>query len=108
MAGDPKFETSQNLPDFPYAEYGRMLGLGGIRVDRPEALGAAWEEALSSNRPTVLEVVTDPDVPPLPPHVTFKQGKAFASALYHRDPDSIDIIIASAKQWWASVAPGKH
>ncbi|HJV63293.1 MAG TPA: thiamine pyrophosphate-requiring protein, partial [Albitalea sp.] len=76
-AGDPKFDTSQVLPRFPYAEYARMLGLNGIRVEQPRRIGAAWDEALSADRPTVLEMVTDPNVPPLPPHVTGKQVKAY-------------------------------
>ncbi|MFZ1800107.1 MAG: thiamine pyrophosphate-requiring protein, partial [Chitinophagaceae bacterium] len=33
MAGDPKFEASQDVPDFAYDEYARMLGLEGIRID---------------------------------------------------------------------------
>ena len=62
-----------DLPAFPYAEYARLLGLVGIRVDRPDAIGPAWEAALAADRPTVLEMVTDPTVPPVPPHVTAKQ-----------------------------------
>lgn len=64
MEGDPKFEPSQVVPDFPYAEYARLLGLGGIRVDRPEEIGRAWDQALGADRPTVLEMITDPNVPP--------------------------------------------
>ena len=32
-AGDPKFADSQDLPAFPYAEYARLLGLKGLRVE---------------------------------------------------------------------------
>jgi pyruvate dehydrogenase (quinone) len=108
MSGDPKFEASQNLPRFAYAEYARMLGLGGIRVDAPDALRAAFEQALASDRPTLVEVVTDPNVPPLPPHVTSKQVKAYARALAHRDPQSVQTVIATAKEWWDGVFAGKH
>src|SRR5690606_11752706 len=66
-AGDPKFEISQDLPPFAYAEYARMLGLHGIRVDTPERVGPAWDEALAAGKPTLLEFVTDPNVPPVPP-----------------------------------------
>lgn len=100
MQGDPKLEASQNVPDFPYAGYADLLGLQGIRVDRPEDIGPAWERALSSDVPTVLEMITDPDVPPLPPHITVKQARSYLSALLQRDPDSIGIIKASAKDWW--------
>ena len=70
MEGNPKFEASQDIPDFPYAKFGEMLGFRGIFVDQPDRLGPAWQEALSSDRPVVLEVKTDPDIVPLPPHVT--------------------------------------
>lgn len=99
-AGDPKFEDSQVLPPFPYADYAKSLGLGGIRVTEPGAIAAAWDEALRADRPVLLEVVTDPNVPPLPPHVTAKQVKSYARALAHGDPQAREIVIASAKEWW--------
>jgi pyruvate dehydrogenase (quinone) len=103
MEGDPKFSGSQDVPDFPYARYAEMLGLHGIRVERAEDVGHAWDEALASSRPVVLEMVTDPNVPPLPPHITAKQAKAYLEALIKGDPDAIEVIKASAKQMWASV-----
>ncbi|HEY0845249.1 MAG TPA: thiamine pyrophosphate-requiring protein, partial [Noviherbaspirillum sp.] len=105
LAGDPKFEDSQDLPDFPYAAYADMLGLGGIRVDKPEDIGPAWDRALSARMPTVVEMVTDPNVPPLPPHVSGKQAKAYLSALLHRDPEALGIVKASAKEWWDGLFP---
>jgi pyruvate dehydrogenase (quinone) len=107
MEGDPKFQASQVLPKFPYAGYADLIGLQGIRVDRPEDLGPAWDRALSSRVPTLLEVVTDPDVPPLPPHISTKQAKAYMSALWHGDPDATGTVIASLKEAWDSIAPGK-
>src|SRR5437762_11046380 len=74
MSGDPKFEGSQALPDFPYARYAELLGLKGIRVDSPDQAASASDEALSADRPVVLEAVTDPEVPPLPPHITIEQA----------------------------------
>ncbi|MCK0512443.1 thiamine pyrophosphate-requiring protein [Aromatoleum buckelii] len=105
MEGDPKFIDAQAVPDFPYAEYARLLGLGGIRVDDPEQVGAAWDAALHADRPTLLEMVTDPDVPPLPPHISAKQAKAYLSALLHGDPDSLGIVVASFKESWDSLFP---
>ena len=81
LEGDPKFDASQELPDFPYARYAELVGLEGIRVDAPEEIGAAWDEALAADRPVVLEAVIDPDVPPLPPHITFEQARNFALAV---------------------------
>jgi pyruvate dehydrogenase (quinone) len=92
MEGDPKFAASQDLPDFPYADYARMVGLDGVRVDDPDRLTSAWTQALTSDRPFVLEAVTDPSVPPLPPHITLKQAKAMTFALAKGDPDFGDIV----------------
>ena len=64
---EPRFRDSQELPDFPFAGYGELLGLTGIRVEAPEQLADAWERAFAADRPVVLEVMTDPDVPLLPP-----------------------------------------
>jgi len=104
-SGDPKFAPSQDLPFFPYADYARLLGLGGIQVTRPEHIGAAWDKALSASVPTVLEIMADAKVPPLPPHVPVTQVKSFVTALLHGDPDSIGIVKATARQWWESRFP---
>jgi pyruvate dehydrogenase (quinone) len=108
MAGEPRFLDSQVLPAFPYADYARSLGLQGLRVDKPEAIGATLDEALRADRPTVVEVVTDPNVPPLPPHVSPKQAEAYAKALAHGDPSGIKTVIATAKEWWDGLFPGKQ
>jgi pyruvate dehydrogenase (quinone) len=81
MAGDTRYAASQELPDFDYARYAEMIGLRGIKVDQPEQIAAAWDEALASPIPVVLEAVVDPDVPPLPPHVTLKQVHSFGMSL---------------------------
>lgn len=95
MEGDPKFEASQEVPDFPYAEYAKMLGLSGIKVDKAEDINAAVEFAFAREKPVVLEAYTDPDVPPLPPHITFKQAKNFTESVV-KDPDMWGMI----KQTW--------
>jgi pyruvate dehydrogenase (quinone) len=69
MEGSPRWADSQDLPDFAYARYAELLGLGGIRVDDPAQVGPAWDEALAADRPVLIEAVTDPDVPLLPPHL---------------------------------------
>jgi pyruvate dehydrogenase (quinone) len=97
MSGDPKFEGSQDVPDFPYAAYAELLGLTGIRVDDPDQVGAAWDRAFTADRPVVYEAVTDPEVPPLPPHITIAQAKAFGSALLGGDPDAGRIIKQAVK-----------
>lgn len=106
LSGDPKFEDAQVVPDFPYAEYGKLLGLNGIRISSPEHIASAWDAALAADRPTVLEFVTDPNVPPLPPHIEWSQAWAYMRALLKRDPDALATILASAKEWWAGKFPG--
>jgi pyruvate dehydrogenase (quinone) len=87
LAGDPKYVVSQTVPEFAFARYAEMLGLIGIRVDKTEDIGAAWEQALSANRPVVLEAITDPEVPTLPPHITFAQAKKFMESMAKGEPD---------------------
>jgi pyruvate dehydrogenase (quinone) len=99
--GDPKFDEAQDLPDFPYASYAKLIGLHGIRVDRADDIAAAWDFAFTADRPVVLEAVTDPNVPPLPPHITLEQARAYASAIMRGDSDSADIIRATVKQLFA-------
>jgi pyruvate dehydrogenase (quinone) len=92
MNGDPKLEASQTLPAFDYAAFARQIGLEGIRVERPEDVGAGWDRALAAGRPAVLDVVTDPEVPPLPPHIRFEQAKEMANALRRGDPGRRDVV----------------
>lgn len=101
MGGQPRFEASQSLPDFPYADYARQLGLAGRRVDRPEDVGPAWDEALAADRPMLLEFIADPDVPPLQPHADMKQVKAYLSALRREGPGAVELLRATVRQWWA-------
>ncbi|MBV8053710.1 MAG: thiamine pyrophosphate-requiring protein, partial [Deltaproteobacteria bacterium] len=105
MTGDPKFEASQDVPDFPYACYAESLGLKGIRVDRPDHVAAAWDEALAADRPCVVEAITDPDVPPLPPHITLEEARKFASTLFKGDPNERGIIRQAAREFVESVLP---
>lgn len=104
MSGDPKLEASQDLPDFPFAKYAELLGFKGIKVARPEDVDAAWEEALASKRPVVYEAYTDPDVPPLPPHIRLAQAKGFASSLIKGDPNELGILQQALRDMFPSLA----
>jgi len=97
LAGDPKLETSQNLPDFPFARYAEMLGFKGIRVDSPDQVADAWDEALGADRPMVYEAITDPEVPPLPPHIRFEQAASLAQAMAKGEPHTLRIAMQSLK-----------
>jgi pyruvate dehydrogenase (quinone) len=106
MNGDPKFEASQNIPNVAYHQFAESIGLKGIYVDSPDQVASAWEEALASDRPVVINFKTDPDVPPLPPHFTLAQAKSFASALLSGDPNEAGIIKSTARQVFNSVFSG--
>ena len=106
MAGSPKFAESQSLPDVDYAAFARSLGLQGINVDTADGVGPAWEAALAADRPTLLDIRTDPDVPPIPPHATFAEVKSVASAVLHGDDDSAGFIKQGIKQKVQQYLPG--
>ncbi len=97
VAGEPKFPESQDLPDFPYAAYAESLGLRGIRVEHPDDVGPAWDEALRTRRPVVYEAFTDPNVGTLPPHISLEQARGFMSTLLKGDPDEPGIVAQSLK-----------
>ncbi len=107
MEGDPKFNASQQIPDVPYHRFAELIGLKGIYVDNPDAIGSAWDTALAADRPVVLEVKTDPEVPPLPPHINLEQARHLTEALVKGDPHEGSVIKETAKQVLASIVPGK-
>jgi pyruvate dehydrogenase (quinone) len=100
LAGDPKLDASQDLPDFPYAEYGRLLGLDGARVDSPDQIRSTWERAMKADRPFVFEAITDPNVPPLPPHIRMEQAKKMGMALIGGEEEAGAIMKQAIKGKW--------
>ncbi|MBW3665338.1 MAG: thiamine pyrophosphate-requiring protein [Actinobacteria bacterium] len=92
MGGFPKPEELQDIPDFPFAEYAKILGLDGTRVDAPEQIGDALDRALSADRPFVVEVMADPNVPPIPPHIDPEFATNLAQAVFKGDPDARGIV----------------
>jgi pyruvate dehydrogenase (quinone) len=107
QAGDPKWEASQSLPDVPYAEFARSIGLRGLRVEKPDEVGAAWDQALAADRPFVLDMVTDPNVPPLPPHITLKQARSFMGAMLAGEPEAKSVLVNTARGFMSAILPGK-
>ncbi|MET8431111.1 thiamine pyrophosphate-requiring protein [Nocardia sp. NPDC004860] len=108
MGGEPKFEESQTLPDVSYADVARCMGLAAIAVDRPDAVGPAWESALSADRPVLLDFHTDPEVPPIPPHATWEQLKDTAEAILRGDPGGWHLIVQGAKTKAQEMRPARH
>jgi pyruvate dehydrogenase (quinone) len=107
LNGDPEYKASQELPDFPYARYADSIGLRGIRVDKPEQIAGAWDRALESDRPVVLEAYVDPDVPPLPPHISLEQARNFSEAILKGDPKAAGILGQSIKGMVERLKPHK-
>jgi pyruvate dehydrogenase (quinone) len=107
MQGDPKFDASQRIPDVPYHRFAELIGLGGIFVDDPKQVGEAWQAAISADHPVVLEVKTDPEVPPLPPHINFKQMKSMTQALWKGDPHGVEVVKGTTHQLLSSILPSK-
>jgi pyruvate dehydrogenase (quinone) len=107
QAGDPKFEASQALPDVPYAEFAKLIGLDGLRVEDSEQVGPAWSRALAADRPFMLDMVTDPNVPPLPPHITLKQARNFMSAMVGGEPEIGSVLANTAREMIGSLLPGR-
>lgn len=106
LSGDPKFETSQVVPEFSYARYADQLGLKGIALEDPEKISDAWEAALAADRPTVIDAKTDPNVPPLPPHISFEQAQAYLSSIVKGDPDAMAMIKQTTKDLVGAWLPG--
>ncbi len=98
LAGDKKFEASQNIPDFPYAEYAQLIGLEGIKIDQPEQIVPAFDKAMSADKPVVVEAVTDPNVPLLPPHVSPGQAAKFFTALLKGDSEALNMVRQTYKE----------
>jgi pyruvate dehydrogenase (quinone) len=107
MQGDPRYPGSQDIPDVAYAQFAELIGLRGVRVDDPSRVGDAWDEVLGSDRPAVLEAVVDPEVPPLPPHISFEQAKHFAQAVLAGDPNRERMIRQSFKQMLDALLPNR-
>ena len=97
MNGNPRFNASQDIPDVRYSKFAELIGLKGIYVDNPDDLGSAWDAALAADRPVVLEVKTDPEIAPLPPHVSLKEARKFMFAMT-KDDDAGHVIRDTARQ----------
>jgi pyruvate dehydrogenase (quinone) len=107
MEGDPQNPMTQRIPEVNYAAYAELIGLKGIRVETPDEIEGAWDQAFSSDRPVIIDALCDPNVPPLPPHIRVEQAKAFVSALRKGDPEARGIITQSFKEKILEFLPGR-
>jgi len=107
LAGDPMYAASQKIPDFPAARYAELVGLHGIRVENPDDLADAWTEVLGAGKPAVLEALVDPEIPPLPPHITGDQMKKMTRAMVKGDPEAIGVMEKSLRAKVEELLPGR-
>ncbi len=107
LAGDPKYPATQWLPDFPYHRYAELCGFTGIFCDDGDQVGAAWDEAFAAGQPVVLEVKVDPEIPPLPPHITGTQAEKMAKAMVKGDPERVGVMEKSLRGKLQEFLPGR-
>lgn len=105
LEGEPKFEASQEIPDVDYAKFAETLGFEAIVMDNPQEVAAGWERAMQARRPVLVEAYVDPEVPPLPPHISFDQATKYLSSMLKGDPERWQVIKQSAKDMWAGIRP---
>jgi pyruvate dehydrogenase (quinone) len=108
MGGAPSFLPSQQLPDVQYAAFARSLGLTGIRVEKPEDVEAGWRAGLEADGPAVIEFLTDPAVPPIPPHATWEQMEATAASILKGDADRGSVVKQGLKAKVQEFLPGRE
>jgi pyruvate dehydrogenase (quinone) len=107
MEGDPRFEASQDIPYVPFHEYAALIGLKGIRIDRSDQIEGAWREAFAADRPAIIDAMTDPNEPPLPPHVTFEQAKGFAESLAGDPAAGLPGAVEAVREKAREFVPGR-
>ncbi|MDQ0936979.1 thiamine pyrophosphate-requiring protein [Streptomyces turgidiscabies] len=108
LEGAPSFLPSQELPDIPYAAFARSLGLTGVRVERPEDVEAGWRAGLEADGPAVIEFLTDPAVPPVPPHASWEQMEATAASILKGDADRGGMVRQGFKAKVQEFLPGRE
>ncbi|ELS51345.1 putative pyruvate dehydrogenase (Pyruvate oxidase) [Streptomyces viridochromogenes Tue57] len=63
-ARNPRIPVTGEVPAVSYAQYARLLGLPGVRCERPGQVSAVWEDALAARGPLLVEFMVDGDTPP--------------------------------------------
>ncbi len=107
MAGDPKLHASQDIPYVPFDEYAAMIGLHGIKVERSAQIADAWRQAFAADRPVVINAITDPEEPPIPPHITYEQAKKMTKSFVKAPKEGLPGAVEAAKQFAKEFKPGQ-
>jgi pyruvate dehydrogenase (quinone) len=107
MGGAPKFVESQTIPDVSYAGFASDIGFVAIEVHDAGEIQGAWTRALTSHRPAVLDIYSDPDVPPIPPHATVDEMTAVGKAILSGDEDAWGVVRTGVKHKMQEFLPGR-
>ena len=107
MEGDPKFKASQEIPYVPYHAWADMIGLKGIKVEHSSQIADAWREAFAADRPVIIDAMSDPEEPPIPPHITFAEMEAIAKSVALAPKEGIPGAIAAAREFAHEFMPGR-
>ena len=107
MEGDPEFKASQEIPYVDYAAYANLIGLTGIKVTKSAEIEDAWRQALSAERPVILDAKTDPNEAPLPPHITFEQAEGFAKSILADPEGGLPGAIEAIREKAREFLPGR-
>jgi pyruvate dehydrogenase (quinone)/pyruvate oxidase len=85
VLGFPEYGVRWERPaDFaPWAE---ACGGLGIRVEKPGDVEGAVRDALAADGPALVDVVVNPDEPPMPPKVRYDQAVRFAESFLRGQP----------------------
>jgi pyruvate dehydrogenase (quinone) len=107
MEGDPRFDASQRIPYMPFHEYARLIGLGSVKVDRASQIEDAMTQAFAADRPFVIDAMTDPEEPPLPPHITFKQAEDFTKSFLADPSGGLVGVVNAMREKVDEFVPGR-
>ena len=107
MEGDPRFDASQRIPYMAFHEFARLIGLGSVKVDHSSQIESAMEQAFAADRPFVIDAMTDPEEPPLPPHITFKQAEAFAKSFVAEPSAGLTGVVNAVREKVDEFVPGR-
>jgi pyruvate dehydrogenase (quinone) len=107
MEGDPRFDASQRIPYMPFHEYARLIGLGSVKVDRASQIEDAMTEAFAADRPFVIDAMTDPEEPPLPPHITFKQAEDYTKSFLADPSAGLAGVVNAMREKVDEFVPGR-
>jgi pyruvate dehydrogenase (quinone)/pyruvate oxidase len=89
--GNPEYGVE--LHEIDFAKFAEACGGLGFTVTEPDDLKPTFERAIASGRPAVVQVVVDPNEPPMPAKVTLRQAEHFAEAMIKGQPNRKQIAL---------------